>query len=140
MTDPVARPAPTPRGEERRYFDDLRERRLPVYRCAACATAQAHPFARCVVCGGSACEREWAAGTGTVYSFTELQTAGHPGLADRVPYSIALVDLDEGVRSLADLRVDVDSAAAAIGARVRVGFDDLPDGTVLPHFVVEPRR
>ena len=49
-----------------------------------------------------------------------------------VPYTIALVDLDEGVRSLADLRGE-----PAIGARVTVGFEDRDDD-VLPYFEVTP--
>ncbi len=135
MSETLAPPGPTPRGEERRYFADLQERRLPFYRCGACATPQATPFVRCVVCGGTDAVREWAAGTGTVHSYTELHRPGHPAFADRVPYVIALVDLDEGVRALADLRPL--GREARIGQRVRAVFDELPDGTVLPRFEPE---
>jgi uncharacterized OB-fold protein len=132
----VQRPRPQPRGEERRYFADLREGRLPLYRCTSCQVLQAHPFVRCPACAGAEGAREWSAGRGAVYSFTVLQRPGHPAFADRVPYTIALVDLDEGVRSLADLRLP-EGVEPSIGQRVVAGFDDLADGELLLHFVPE---
>lgn len=130
-----ALPVPTPRGEENRWFEDVRQGRLPIYRCAACQVVRAHPFARCLVCGGEA-ERAWSSGEGAVASFTVVARAGHPAFFDRVPYVIGLVDLDEKVRLLADLR-GRDGATAGqwrIGDRVRVGFETRDDGWIIPFF------
>lgn len=80
--------------------------------------------------------REWSSGRGRLYSYTTLHRAGHPAFADRVPYVIALVDLEEGFRSLADLRGA--GTEPPIGLAVLVGFDSPVDGLVLPHFRPAP--
>ena len=126
------RPIPQLRGEERQYYADLREHRLPYYRCANCAVAHARPQEFCPNCGGPVA-RQWSSGQGTVYSFTTQHRAGHPYFADAVPYTIALVDFDEGFRTLADLTVADDEPR--IGQRVRVEFEDVDAAMTLAHFV-----
>jgi len=128
------RPLPQLRGEERRYYADLREHRLPYYHCAACDLAYARPREWCTGCGG-AVQRRWSCGEGTVYSFTTLHRPGHPFFADMVPYSIALVDFPEGFRSLADLTT-AGGTQPRIGQRVRVEFEDVTEDMALVHFVV----
>jgi uncharacterized protein len=56
-----------------------------------------------------------------------------PMLADRVPYVVALVDLDDGVRMMTNV-VDVDPDAVLVGMTVRVGWEPLSDGRHLPVF------
>jgi uncharacterized OB-fold protein len=126
------RPIPQLRGEEKRYYADLREHLLPYYRCADCEAAHAHPQEFCLTCGGEVV-REWSSGEGAVYSFTTQQRAGHAYFADAVPYTIALVDFVEGFRALADLIVP--NGEPRIGQRVRVEFEDVNDDMTLAHFV-----
>ncbi|MCX5043273.1 OB-fold domain-containing protein [Aldersonia sp. NBC_00410] len=64
-----------------------------------------------------------AAGTGTVFSFVVHHAPKVPGRS--VPFVVALVELDEGVRMLGELR-GIDSADVKIGQRVQVEFLDLP--------------
>jgi len=64
-----------------------------------------------------------AAGAGTVYSFVVHHAPQVPGRS--LPFVIALVELDEGVRMLGELR-GVDPATVAIGQRVQVEFLDFP--------------
>lgn len=126
------RPIPQLRGEEKRYYADLREHRLPYYRCAKCEAAYARPHEFCPACGATVV-RQWSSGIGTVYSFTTQQRAGHPYFADAVPYTIALVDFNEGFCALADLTVP--DGEPRIGQRVRVEFEDVNDEMTLAHFV-----
>jgi uncharacterized OB-fold protein len=130
----MKRPLPQLRGEEKRYFADLREHRLPYYHCAACDVANARPLQWCAGCGGDV-ERRWSCGEGTVYSFTTLHRPGHPFFADAVPYSIALVDFPEGFRALADLTPAL-GTEPHIGQRVRAEFEDLTEEMTLLRFVV----
>jgi uncharacterized OB-fold protein len=129
------RPIPQLRGEEKRYYADLREHQLPYYRCDACDAAYARPQGFCPACGG-AVARQWSSGDGTVYSFTIQQRAGHPYFTDTVPYTIALVDFVEGFRTLADLTVT--DGQPHIGQRVRVEFEDVTEDMTLAHFVAAP--
>lgn len=129
---PGERPVPQLRGEEKQYYGDLREHQLPYYACIACNAVYARPQEFCPACGQGV-QRQWSAGKGTVYSYTVQQRAGHPYFADAVPYTIALVDFDEGFRTLADLTTKY--GAPRIGQRVRVEFEDVTDEMTLAHFV-----
>ncbi|MBM7367923.1 bifunctional MaoC family dehydratase N-terminal/OB-fold nucleic acid binding domain-containing protein [Gordonia hydrophobica] len=64
-----------------------------------------------------------AAGTGTVYSFVVHHAPRVPGR--ELPFVVALVELDAGVRMLGQLR-GVDPEAVAIGLPVTVEFLDFP--------------
>jgi len=54
-------------------------------------------------------------------------------MADRVPYVLALVDLDEGVRMATNV-VGCDPDDVAVGMAVRVDWEALSDGRNLPVF------
>ena len=64
-----------------------------------------------------------AAGTGTVFSFVVHHAPKVPGR--EVPFVVALVELDEGVRMLGQLR-GVDPSEVTIGMPVEVEFLDFP--------------
>ncbi len=135
MTTPPARPLGQPRGEEQRYFADLRQHLLPYYQCATCDIAYSHPLEWCTQCAGEV-ERRWSCGEGTLYSYTTLHRAGHPAFADAVPYTIALVDFPEGFRTLAGLTLPPGADEPRIGQPVRVEFEDVTTDMTLARFVV----
>lgn len=66
-----------------------------------------------------------ASGNGTVFSFVVHHAPQIPGRT--LPFVIALVELEEGVRMLGELR-NVDPAAVEVGMPVRATFIDFPDG------------
>ena len=99
----MAIPIPYPRGEEGVYYDALGDGRLLYQRCNDCSVAVWYPRTTCPACGGAALEWLESNRRGTVHSFTTLLRAGDPTRADDVPYTVALVDLDEGIRVLGDL-------------------------------------
>lgn len=68
-----------------------------------------------------------AAGTGTVYTYTVIRRSQHPAFAARVPYVLAFVDLDEGVRIVTNI-VDCEPGAVHIGQRVRARFEAADGG------------
>ena len=135
MDSKTARPVPHPRGEERRYFSDLREHRMPFYRCSSCLRVFARPHERCTGCAATPLERQWSNGHGVVYSYTTLHRPGHPWFTDRVPYTIALVDFAEGFRGLADLAPMSCGTDPYIGQPVRAEFEDISDEIALVHFM-----
>ena len=65
-----------------------------------------------------------SSGRGTVFSFVNHHAPRVPGRT-RFPFVIALVELEEGVRMLGELR-DVDPAEVEIGMDVEVEFLDMP--------------
>jgi len=66
-----------------------------------------------------------ASGEGTVFSYVVHHAPQIPGRT--VPFVIALVELEEGVRMLGELR-NVDPASVEIGMPVRAMYIDLPSG------------
>ena len=66
-----------------------------------------------------------ASGKGTVFSFVVHHAPQVPGRT--LPFVIALVELDEGVRMLGELR-NVDPSTVKIGMPVQVTYIDFPDG------------
>jgi uncharacterized OB-fold protein len=83
-------------------------------------------------------QREWALvpGTGSVFSYTIAAHPTHPALRGHPPYNIAVVHLDGAgdVRLVTNI-MDVATEDITIGMRVRLHWDELPDGQCLPRFV-----
>lgn len=83
-------------------------------RCPGCG-GLAFPFTPvCYRCGTEPGVRVALATSGVLYTYTTV----HVSSSRPTPYSIGYVDLDDGVRVLAELRGDV-----AIGNRVRLETD-----------------
>ena len=69
--------------------------------------------------------RRGQSGKGTVFSFVVHHAPKVPGRT--LPFVIALVELEEGVRMLGELR-NVDPATVEIGMPVRATYIDFPEG------------
>ncbi|HYQ35866.1 MAG TPA: bifunctional MaoC family dehydratase N-terminal/OB-fold nucleic acid binding domain-containing protein [Mycobacterium sp.] len=74
-----------------------------------------------------------ASGKGTVFSFVVHHAPKVPGRT--LPFVIALVELEEGVRMLGELR-GVDPAAVSIGMPVRAMYIDFPAGDTGPEWTL----
>ena len=72
-----------------------------------------------------------SAGLGTVYTFTVVRQHGHPFFRAHTPYTVALVDLDEGFRILTE--IDAEPGAVHVGQRVALHWED-HDHTSVPIF------
>jgi uncharacterized OB-fold protein len=74
-----------------------------------------------------------ASGLGVVHTFTVFHHAYDHSFADRLPYVIAVVVLDEGPFFFTDI-VDCEPADVAVGMPVEVVYEHLDDATTIPHF------
>jgi uncharacterized OB-fold protein/acyl dehydratase len=74
-----------------------------------------------------------ASGKGTVYSFVVHHAPKVPGRT--LPFVIALVELDEGIRMLGELR-NVDHADVTIGMPVHATYIDFPAGDSGPEWTL----
>ena len=115
----------------RPYFDACNEGRLLIQQCNACHRWQFYPRYLCSHCGGGDLVWRQAAGTGRVASFTVVRRA--VSKAYTAPYVIVLVDLDEGVRMMSQLR-EIDVEAVFVGLCVEVSFEQWIDQDWLPVF------
>lgn len=90
---------------------------LVFQRCGACGSVWyfARPFCPC--CGTPDPATRQASGRGTVYAVTTVSRAPSPELRALAPYRIALVDMQEGFRTMTHA-----AAGVAIGDPVQTRF------------------
>ena len=136
MSDTKQRPLPVPTKTSQPFWDAAKDRRLVVQYDPDTGAYQFYPRPGSVATGKRNLEWREVSGKGSVYSYTDtlVPTAG---FEDRVPYLIATIDLDEGVRLLANL-VGLTEEEVEIGMRVRVCWEKLSDD--ITYFAFEPDR
>jgi uncharacterized OB-fold protein len=123
-----------PVTEEAAAFWSATERReLVLPWCTSCEKAFWYPRPVCPRCLRPDVEWRPASGRGEVYAVSVMHRAARPGMNGRVPYAVALVDLDEGVRILTNV-VDVDADDVRVGMEVAVTWEPMSDGRNLPVF------
>jgi uncharacterized OB-fold protein len=117
------------------FFQAAARGELVVRVCDQCETILHVPRAYCRACGSWDGSWRAVAGSGTLHSWTVADHQVHP--AYPVPYTIVLVDLDDapGVRLLGHVPGSPDLRA---GMAMRVRFDELADGVVLPNWEPAP--
>lgn len=119
------------------FWDATKEDRYLVQWCGACNAAIYYPREVCPTCLSSD-QLDWreSPGRGEIYTYNVMHKAGVPFMADRVPYVVALVTLDEGARVLTNI-VNCDPSTVKVGMPVQLAWEELSDGRKLAVF--EPR-
>lgn len=130
MSAEIQAPAPVVDADTRPYWDAARERRLVLQRCRN-GHWQFPPRVRCHRCWTTV-DWEQVRGEGSIYSFSVVHRAPS-GFLDRAPYVVAVIELAEGVRMVANV-LNCTPEVVKVGLPVRVCFEERPDGTVLPQF------
>ena len=107
---------------------------LRFQRCADCGQVQLIPRALCGNCHSAELQWHESSGQGIILSYTEVFRAPLPAFKAMVPYFIALVDMDEGFRVMANIRKPT-TRPVAIGQRVTIGFTEV-ESVVLPEVIL----
>ncbi len=133
MTADLPRPFPIPDRDTQPFWEAQNNHELKFQKCSRCAHVRYLPGPLCPECRSF--EFEWTAssGRGVIYSYTVVRHQTHPAFS--VPYTIVLVEMEEGPRVIAQLRAPED--AVAIGAPVHVEWEDHAQQS-LPVFVLDP--
>ena len=118
-------PAPNPSGIAAEHWKAAAQGRLALPRCTGCGRFQWPPRARCLACRAPLAWHE-ASGRGTIATYSIVRRAVNEALAADVPYAVALVALDEGVRLFTNV-VGVAPDALRTGMRVRCRFEPTLD-------------
>ena len=127
------KPLPRIDEESRGWWEALARHELYFQRCRDCGTKRVYPRAVCPVCLSSATEWVRASGRGTVYSFTVTHQNQAPGFREELPYVLAIVELDEGVRMMTNV-VGCAPDAVRVGMAVEVAFEDVTAEITLAKF------
>jgi uncharacterized OB-fold protein len=96
-------PAPeiTPLSEP--YWKGLAQGRLLFQRCNRCGHAWLPPREECPQCLCADWAWQTASGRAKLISWGRFHIAYHPAFKDRVPYNVAVVELEEGPRLVSNL-------------------------------------
>jgi len=127
-------PIVTPENE--RYWRSARAHALELPFCLLCERAYYPPQQRCPFCLSDRTDWRRASGAGRVYSWIVMHQVYDPSFKDRAPYAVAIVELDEGPRLVANL-VGVANDAIRLNMPVRAVYDDLTDEIALVQFTPE---
>lgn len=125
------RPAPGVSDDTRFFWEGAREGKLLIQRCKGCGTLRHPPGPVCPSCHSFEWDTVQASGRGTVYSFVTMHYPEVPPFDH--PNPIALVELEEGTRLVAQL-VGVQPAGIEIGQAVQVEFNRFDGDLTLPQF------
>ncbi|MBM7515139.1 Zn-ribbon domain-containing OB-fold protein [Nocardioides nitrophenolicus] len=107
------------------FFEGTAAHELRIQKCNACGVLRHPPGPACPDCGAFDRGYVVAAGTGTVFSYLVHHAPQVPG--KQLPLVVALLDLDEGVRMVAEMTGPVE-----IGDRAVVGWNVVDDELTLP--------
>jgi hypothetical protein len=113
--------------------------RLVIQRCSSCGALRWPPLAGCPECRGRDATWDEVTPSGTIWSFVVYHRAFAAGLKDQIPYTVAMVELDDGpylVGRLAD-----GGPKPSVGDRVTAEFgpsEDVP--TVRWRVIAEGKR
>lgn len=116
------------------FYEHCAAGKLHFQRCGACGRWRHMPRTHCPHCHSG--EWQWApsSGQGVVRSWTVCYRAFHPGVADDLPYAVAVVEFEPGARLV--VRVDgIDPEAPdalRIGMPVAIDYLEIAPGCVVP--------
>lgn len=101
MNPPIPIPDVTPLTKT--YWSGLEAGELRFQRCDNCGNVWLPARAECPRCLQDSWTWQASSGRGRLISWVVYHRAFHDAFTDRVPYNVALVELDEGPRLLSNL-------------------------------------
>ncbi len=127
------KPLPTVVGETRPYWESCRRGELVIQRCEKCGQYQFYPRGICANCWSTDIRWVKSTGRGTVWTYTVTYQNRTQGFAQEVPYVLALVELEEGVRMFSNI-VECNPRDVTIGMPVEVTFVQATGQISVPFF------
>lgn len=133
MNDKIAFIAPAPSKLSDEFYSHFLNGNFCIQRCSACDAWHHIPRERCANCGSF--DLRWAAcsGEAELFSWTETRTAPLPSLQEDVPFTVALVQLEEGPRLVSRL-ANFNNDDLAIGRKLKLKVELVDDEFALPVF------
>ena len=124
-------PAIQPWTEE--FWKATKKHKLLIQECSDCKEKIFYPRKACPECWSSNLGWSEASGKAKVYTYTVTMDMVEPKFAPDLPYVLALVDLEDGIRMMTRI-VECDPEDVEIGMDVEVVFEDITDEIALPMF------
>ena len=125
------KPLPEMQPWSKKFWEGTKERKLLIQECKDCNVKIFYPRKHCPECWSSDLSWAEAAGRAKIYSYSITMGGVEKRFAADLPFVLALVDLDEGIRMMTNI-VNCDPEEVRIGMDVEVVFEDVTDEITLP--------
>ena len=127
------KPLPLPSELSAPFWEACRRQELIVQRCQNCHAFRFPPAILCPECLSEATEWRKVSGKGKIFSFVVFHRVYHPGFQADLPYTVALIELEEGPRLVSNI-VGCSPAEVTCDLPVEVVFEDVTPEVTLPKF------
>ena len=125
------KPLPEIQPWSRAFWEGTRRHELLIQECEECGAKIFYPRKYCPECWSAQLKWAKASGKGRVYCHTTTMAGVEDKFVEDLPFVLALVDLEEGVRMMGNI-VDCDPGDVGIGMDVEVVFEDVTPEITLP--------
>ena len=127
------KPLPKLNPDNRPFWEGCRSHQLTFQQCGQCGFVRWPPSDLCPQCHSTEIRPMISKGIGKVYTYGVYHTAYHPGFKGDLPYTVAVVALDEGPHLLTNI-VDCLPESVACDMPVEVVWEDVGEDISLPKF------
>lgn len=115
------------------FWEGAKRHELMIQKCLDCGRFYFYPRSICPHCLSYNVDWVKVSGRGKIYSFTVSYRYPSAGFKAEAPYSIAIVELEEGVRLMSNI-VECRNEDLKIGMPVEAVFEDVTPEVTIPKF------
>ncbi len=131
------KPLPILDSNSSEFWEGCKRHELLIQRCEQCNSYRFPPRPICPNCLSMDTTLDKMSGKGEVYTFSVARMPLRPQWEPDIPYTIGVIQLDEGVRMVSNI-IGCQPEDVKIGMKVEVTFDDVTDNIALPKFKPVP--
>jgi uncharacterized protein len=132
----TAKPIPQPTTDTVEFWQACNQGKLLIQQCDVCERKQHYPRPFCIHCQSERVRWVETSGRGSIYSVTTVHRSANPAFDADIPYVIALIELDEGVRMMMNL-IGPKRHIARVGDRVRIHYEQRSPEQKIPQATLE---
>ena len=125
------KPLPEMQPWSKPFWEGTKQHKLLIQECKDCNAKIFYPRKICPECWSENLSWTEASGKGKVFSYSVTMAGVEEKFAEDLPFVLALVDLEEGVRMMTNI-VDCPHDEVSIGMDVEVVFENVTEDVSLP--------
>lgn len=126
-------PIPEPTKWSEGFWKAAKEHKYVIQTCTNCGKKIFYPRIVCPDCWSDKLEWVESSGRGKIVTYTTTYGYVEEKFVDALPYTLALIELDEGVQVFSNI-VECKPEDVKIGMEVEVVFKDITEDFSLPLF------
>ena len=115
------------------YWQSLLQHQAKLQKCGKCGRFRFPPSPSCYYCGTLGGSWEPISGKGVIYTWSVIHHPVDKRLSGEVPFTVAMVDLEEGPRIVGRL-INADRAKLKAGIPVKARYEDMDKELTLLNF------